>query len=477
MTSTFRKPVDLSALSALAPEVASTVARVGGDIALVIGADGVIRNVAENTGALASTVTGWVGLPWTETVTIETRRKVELLLQEARDSGVGRRREVNHTASSGVQVPMAYSAVQLGANGPVLAVGRDLSAVTAIQHRFLEAQQDLERDYWQRRQADSRFRLLFQVLNDAVLLIDASSFEVLEANAAAERLFAAMPGGLLHTSFTQNVEPGARAAVAELLSTTRTLGRAAELRVRPTGKGLPVEVSATPFRSEGQLLLLVRARDIAGPVADSALVDPTRRLIEFVQHTPDGVVVTDSAGRVLMANPAFVALCGARQEGELRGRGLDDLLGDSQGRWMDLLTRARQRGIAIQDVVDIGTEGGVLPVDAMAAMLAEGDQECVGFSLRLQRTTSTPPATLDAELVNALVQLTSQVGRLPLADMLTEVQFIAERHLIAQALRHAGGRHDAAARSLGLTIDGLELRMRRHHLPADEGRVDKPLLN
>jgi transcriptional regulator with GAF, ATPase, and Fis domain len=113
----------------------------------------------------------------------------------------------------------------------------------------------------------------------------------------------------------------------------------------------------------------------------------------------------------------------------------------------------------------------------MAAMLAEGDQECVGFSLRLQRMTSTPPATLDTELVNALVQLTSQAGRLPLADMLTEVQFIAERHLIAQALRHAGGRHDAAARALGLTVDGLELRMRRHHLPADEGRVDKPLLN
>ena len=477
MTSPFRKPVDLSALSALAPEVASTVARVGGDIALVIGHDGVIRSVADATGALASTVTGWVGLPWAETVTVETRRKVELLLQEARDSGVGRRREVNHTASSGVQVPMAYSAVQLGANGPVLAVGRDLSAVSAIQQRFIEAQQDLERDYWQRRQADSRFRVLFQVLNDAVLLVDASSFEVLEANAAAETLFGAAPGGLLRTRFPENVEPAAKASVAELLATTRTLGRAAGLRVRPAGNGLPVEVSATPFRSDGQLLLLVRARDIHRPGADDSLADPTRRLIDFVQHTPDGVVVTDSAGRVLMANPAFVALCGVRQEAELRGRGLDELLGDSQGRWMDLLTRARQRGIAIQDVVDIGTPGGRLPIDATAAMLAEGDQECVGFSLRLQPKLSPPTSELGTELVSALVQLTSQVGRLPLSDMLTEVQFIAERHLIMLALRQAGGRHGEAAASLGLGVDGLELRMRRHHLPSDEGRVDKPTLN
>ncbi len=477
MTPPLRKTVDLSALSALATEVATTVASVGGDIALVIGHDGVIRNVAEGAGPLASAVTEWVGRPWIETVTVETRRKVELLMQEVLTGGVARRREVNHTSASGLQIPVAYSAVQLGAQGPVLAVGRDLSTVAAIQQRFLEAQQDLERDYWQRRQADARFRLLFQVLNDAVLLVDATTFEVLEANAAAESLFASSPDGLVHAHLPDCVETHSRAALAELLSTTRTLGRAAELKVRPQGPGLPVEVSATPFRSEDRQLLLVRARDTQTGSPSRPLQDESRRLIDFVQHTPDGVVITDTSGRVLMANPAFTSMCGAHGNKELRGRALDELFGDTHGQWTSLLTRARQRGIAVQEVLSIATEEGQISVDASAAMLAEGDQECVGFSLRPLRHGAPAVTTLDASLVSALAQLTQQVGRLPLADMLSEVQFIAEGHLVSRALQVAGGQVDRAARALGLTVDGLELRMRRHRLSPAGHQADKPLLN
>lgn len=477
MNPPLRKTVDLSALSTLATEVATTVASVGGDIALVIGHDGVIRNVAEGAGPLAGSMTDWVGRPWTETVTVETRRKVELLMQEVLTGGVARRREVNHTSASGVQIPVAYSAVQLGAQGPVLAVGRDLSTVAAIQQRFLEAQQDLERDYWQRRQADTRFRLLFQVLNDAVLLVDATTFEVLEANAAAESLFAAAPQGLLRAHLPDCVEAHSRAALSELLSTTRTLGRPGELRVRPQGPGLPVEVSATPFRSEHQQLLLVRARDTHTGSPSRPLQDESRRLVDFVQHTPDGVVITDTTGRVLMANPAFAAMCGAHGEKDLRGRALDELFGDTLGQWTHLLNRARQRGIAVQEVLSIHTEDGQASVDASAAMLAEGDQECVGFSLRLLRQGSPLIATLDASLVSALAQLTQQVGRLPLADMLSEVQFIAERHLVSRALEVADGHVERAARALGLTVDGLELRMRRHRLSPASHSPDKPLLN
>lgn len=54
---------DLSALSALAPELASTVASLAGDIALVVDADGVVRNVSATEAALGASANAWIGRP------------------------------------------------------------------------------------------------------------------------------------------------------------------------------------------------------------------------------------------------------------------------------------------------------------------------------------------------------------------------------------------------------------------------------
>jgi len=54
-------PTDLSALSPLADELATMLARVASDIALVIDADGVIRTVAEGQTPLSPAIVDWVG--------------------------------------------------------------------------------------------------------------------------------------------------------------------------------------------------------------------------------------------------------------------------------------------------------------------------------------------------------------------------------------------------------------------------------
>ena len=78
---------DLSALSPWANELAQTFVSLASDIALVVDAGGVIRNVAQRGGdPLAPAAAHWIGQPWADTVTGETRRKVELLnLEGCRD--------------------------------------------------------------------------------------------------------------------------------------------------------------------------------------------------------------------------------------------------------------------------------------------------------------------------------------------------------------------------------------------------------
>lgn len=473
---------DLGALAELAPQLAQTFASIASDIALVVDAQGVIRNVALGNEAFDASAADWVGRAWTDTVTGDTRDKVEQLLADAKASGVTRRREINHTAAGGQDIPVAYAAVRLGRDGPVLAVGRDLRAVAAIQQRYVDAQRELERAYWQQRQAESRYRLLFQVATDAVLVVDARSLRIVEANAAAGELFRVEAASLTGEEAGALVAETARSAVVELLSMARTSGRPAEIRAmaRPAGIGHAgprfIDMSATPFRADDARLLLLRARP-AG--ADAAGSQEARRLADLVERTPDAVVITDSNGRVLMANPAFIALCQAANEGQVVGRGLDAWAADVQRRFEPILSEARRLGIAARKTLAFGHPGSaVVEVEVSAALLAEVDQECIGLTMRPIGSVTRPAAPQVLSLATAIDQLASQIGVEPLHELLSEASELAERHLVSSALARCHGRQQQAAQLLGITAEQLSLRM--HHLGLDgEGRESghPPLLN
>ena len=138
---------DLAVLAAWAPELAETFVALSSDLALVVDDEGRIVQLAGRSGTPLGSP-AWVGRAWVDTVSADSRAKVEQMLAELKRNGRTPRREVNHLADDGANVPMAYAAVRLGPAGPVLAVGHDLLAQALLQQRFVEAQLALERSYW-----------------------------------------------------------------------------------------------------------------------------------------------------------------------------------------------------------------------------------------------------------------------------------------------------------------------------------------
>ncbi|MFM2119719.1 MAG: transcriptional regulator PpsR [Pseudomonadota bacterium] len=478
MSSPPSEATGLGALAGLAPELAETFVSIASDIALVIGADGIIRKVAQGDAPLTRQAGDWIGKPFVETVTSGTRGKIEQLLQEVDHQGVSRRREVNLPGAEGLDIPVAFAAIRLGQGGPVLAVGRDLRAIAAIQQRFLDVQQELEREYWRQRQAESRYRLLFQVATDAVMVVDAARLTIIEANHAAAQLLGLAGDQLVGQPASTGIEPGGRPAVDQLLIAARTSGRPAELRVRLESRPeTAIDISATPFRAtvDGNttLLLMVRARRVDARSPDAS------RLAELVEHTPDGVVITDSSGRVQIANPAFLLLCSQTStEQQVRGRLMGDVLGDPQRRLAQLIAEVRRLGIASQVRVSLGTPLQPLEVEVSAALLDEGDQVCIGLTLR---RTETPTGLRPVgDLVQAIELLTAQLGNVSLPELMQEASFAAERHLMRTALTRVQGDLVAAADWLGITPESLILRAQRHGLASllrPSGELPPTLLN
>jgi transcriptional regulator PpsR len=453
--------VGLGALASLAPELAETFVSIASDIALVIGPDGVIRSVAQGATPLMRSADNWVGKAFVDTVTSETRSKIQQLLAEVGQQGVSRRREVNLPGAEGLDIPVAFAAIRLGEHGPVLAVGRDMRAIAAIQQRFIDAQQELEREYWLQRQAESRYRMLFQVATDAVMVVDGATLKMIEANRAAANLLGIAPDQLIGKSVTEGIDTMSRPAVDQLLTTARSSGRPAELRARLKSRpDMAIDISATPFRATvdgaGALLLLVRVR-----TAETHAQEPNR-LVDLVEHTPDAVVVTDSSGRVQMANPAFIMLCpNATTEQQVRGRLLPEVLGDPSHRLAVLVGEVRKQGIASQVRMPVGPINSPLDVEISATLLDEGDQICLGFTLRRQDIGSPGGLRPIDDLIGSVEMLSGQLGRVPLPELMQEFSYAAERHLMRVALAHTQGEAAAAADWLGITPASLALRVQR----------------
>ncbi len=450
---------DLGALSPWARELARTFVTLSSDIALVLDRDGVITNVEQaSVQPMSASAHEWVGRAWSETVTGDTRAKIEMLLKDVADNGSARRREVNHPVASGASIPVAYTAVRLGEHGPVLAVGRDLRATAAIQQRFLDAQQDLERGYWRARQAESRYRLLFQVATDAVMVIDAQTLQIVEANQASSQLFDLPAESLLGRAATFGFERHSRDAVEALLNAARSTGRASEITARLVGKIAMTSVAATPFRTDDAMRLLVRVRT----VDSTATSDLNRTLARLVDGSRDGVVVTDSNGSILLANPAFLDLINAPSEAQVRGHALEQWVGSEKSSFAALLQTVRAQGVARRVESRIRCEAQVASVEISAALLTEGDQECIGFTIHCVSRFSAAQEPGAAQALHAAIsRLAESLGEQFLPELLREARVQVEHFLIESAWQRSGNDAAQAAALLGISRESLLRRRRR----------------
>lgn len=468
----FRAPIE--SLGELDVKAAATLVAAAADVALVVGDNGIIRDMACQSPELQSALEGHgplLGQTFADTVTSESRPKVEALLREAGDLATPRR-QVNHPSTRGMDVPILYSAIRLP-SGPLIAVGRDLRPVAELQQRLVEAQQSMERDYTRLRHAETRYRLLFQMSPEPVLIVDTSSQRVVEANPAAAQTFGDLGRRIIGRPLLEAFEPDTVPAIQALLAGVRSAGRSDSTRARLVDSGRTVFVSASLFRQENASLFLVRLslpeRDGAGAGTESRA-----KLLRFFEHAPDGIVVTDRDGRVLAANPAFLDLAQLASEEQARGESLERWLGRSGVDLNVLVANLRQIGsVRLFATTLRGELGAQAEVEISAAAVANGAEPFYGFTVRNVGRRLPTDARAGREMPRSVDQLTELVGRVSLKELVREATDVVERLCIEAALELTGNNRASAAEMLGLSRQSLYVKLRRYGL-ADAGEPVEP---
>ncbi len=433
------------------------------DITLYLDMKGVVKDVSLSKAMPEEGVEAWCGRPWSETVGDVGEEKIRRILEDARTIGVSAFRQINQRFPSGLEMPMEFTAVRLGDQGGLVAVGKNLQAVADLQTRLVTAQQAMERDYWKLREIETRYRLLFDSSNDAVLLVRASNLHIAEANPAAIRALGVSPVG---QELLAELAPQEREPFREMLQRVREEGKAPAVLVHLGKDREPWLVKASLMTSgPGPMFLLqLSSADGLQSVGDHG---SSASLEDIVERLPDAFVILDNRGTVLQANRAFLDLVQVASH--------RSVIGESLGRWLSrpgadltvLLANIRKHGVVR---LFSTTFHGALDAPTEVEISATGDSypepRFIGAVVRdvSRRLRST---NREREAAPSNGSLTNEVGSRPLRDLVQDAVGLLECHYIEAALGLTNGNRTAAAELLGLSRQGLYAKLNKYGLDAE----------
>lgn len=435
------------------------------DVTLLLDMDGVIREATLSASLGSESVDGWLGRAWTEIAGEAGGDKIRRMVEDARSSGISAFRQINQRFPSGLEIPMEFTTVLLGGRAGMLAIGKNLQAVAELQTRLIAAQQTMERDYWKLREIETRYRLVFDASNEAVVIVSAANLRIIEANRAAAQA--------LNSTQRRNEDLAGRELLHDVAAADRETVREMLMRIKEKGKALSILVhlgpEAKPWMVRGSLM----ASD-PGPVLllqfTAAAISPIEQPRELstleglIERIPDGFVAIDSTGVVYHANQSFLDLVQIGAKSSVIGESLSRWLWQPGADLTALLANVKKHGtVKLFTTAIRGELGTETEVEISAAIGAGSDSKSVGVLVR--NIARRLPVHGEGDLLRtALGSISEQIGKSSLRKLVKNTVSIVEQHYVKEALELAGGNRTATAELLGLSRQSLYAKLSRYGL-------------
>ncbi|MEM7056014.1 MAG: transcriptional regulator PpsR [Pseudomonadota bacterium] len=436
------------------------------DIAFVTDRDGKILDVIWQVEAKqAFDPDSLIGLTLFEIVTLESRPKIEQMLKADGPAEGGRHREINHRIEGLDEFPVRYNAV--GAGDSVIFLGHEIRAIAALQSRLIEAQRALDEDYSRLRQMETQYRVLFQTSSECLVVVNAASRKVEDANSAAAQLMggdvATVKGQTIDALFDTSDTTGIMEAVNRVSASGQADGFAA--RVKETKIAVRCNLSIFRAAATNMILCAITPDDQLSQSAGGV----EKHLLEMVERIPDALVLTDEEGLIRWCNEAFLGMAEIALAPQAQGEALARFLG-RPGVDMDIIIQNAQSHGRLRAFSSLltGAFGSEIRVEVSVAAIVD-PEPLIGFVLRDISRYDQIPARKNEGATEVNSDLVELVGTVPMKELVRASTEEIEKMCIEAALKKTGNNRASAAEMLGLSRQSLYVKLRRFDLLDRDG--------
>lgn len=444
-------------------------------MAMLLGCDGLIKGLSVNPDcASLGSLDHWVGRPFFDFLTEESRAKFAERLRVAADSPTIARRplELNHTDNEAWQFPIRYSLHMVKGTSDVLLMGRDLQPIAEVQQRLVAEQVARERDQQKIRSGETFYRVVLEASETPFVLVDADRGRVQDMNAAAARLFGSKPDTLSGNSFAQIFEGRRREELMDALQSAAAADDRSAVEVVARRSGAEVTLTPEYFRAAGELFLLCRVTPVNA--TQDGTGDVSNTLSTLFASSSDGIVLTDSKGVIRDVNEAFLIMTDAAQIRDVKDRSLGDFLVRGAVDLKLMIEAAGKSGRMSHYSAQISSVvGNRAAVDLSVAQLRQRSRD-TGFGFIIRDVT---PMATDGEAApgmmteDAMRNVMDLVGTASLKELVSATSDVVEKMCIETAVKLTNNNRVAAAEMLGLSRQSLYVKLRKHGM-IDSSVVD-----
>ena len=449
----------------IAPELLGDIIASASDLAIVVSEQGAVLSVLANASQTSlQRLASWEGTDLRDHLTPESLPKFDRQMEAmAQGDGRGVAVELNHTDPALAEFPIRYTFHRIGPDGAILMLGRDLRPIAEMQQQLIRAQMALERDYEAQREYDTRYRVLMERTQDAMVFVAVATGRITDANTAACQLLGAPRETLVGSGFAAEFDGRRRGEVMETLASLALDEAPGHVELTSRRARRTLRVTPTMFRAAGERLMLCRIDH--GTEGETVTDELHQNLSALYREGVDAIVFTDRDGVIRSANTAFLNLADAPQASSVKGRSLGDFLVRGAVDLKVLTENAARAGQMRMYATRLrSTVGSEVAVEISATYLSDHSHPAIVFVIRdasRAEAMRTPGVAVSDDAVRSVMEL---VGSATLKDIVAETTDVVEKMCIETAVELTRNNRVAAAEMLGLSRQSLYVKLRKYGL-------------